>query len=170
MQFAQLLQLRETGINIPDEVILEATTLQNKKDLVEAVTKANEEQQQIQQMQIQTELKEIEARIELSKARSVADTGLGLERVSRVKENEAFAIERRAEARKDNAQGMLNIVRAIKELDTVDIQQLQQLISISQMLSAQNKSDEMEANKSEASSVAKSVQRATPSTPVARAL
>jgi len=154
MQFAQLLHLREAGINIPDDVILEATTLQNKKKLVDSVTKTAEQQQQMQQLQMQVEIAEIQARTKLSEARSVADTGLGLERVSRVKENEAFAIERRAEARKDSAQGVLNIVRAIKELDSIDLEQLQQLVGISQMLNAQNKVDEVEANKT-----------STPSTP-----
>jgi len=38
MQFAQLLQMREIGIAIPDHVLLDAATLQNKKELIETVT------------------------------------------------------------------------------------------------------------------------------------
>ena len=142
MQFAQLMQLRESGITIPDEVILEATTLQNKKDLIEAVTQQNQQQQQMQEMQMQAEMQELNARTELSKARSIADTGLGMERVSRIKENEAFAVERRAEAKKDSAMGILNIVRAIKEIDEIDILQLEKLVSISQALEVQQKAEE----------------------------
>jgi len=136
MQFAQLLQLKELGVTIPDEVLLEATTLQNKKDLISAVTKANEQQQQQQQQQLEAQMAEAEARIKLSEARATADTGLGIERVSRVQENEAFAVERRAEARKDSAQGMLNIVKAIKEIDDIDLAQLEKLIALSAAVKA----------------------------------
>ena len=146
MQFAQLIQLKELGVTIPDEVILEATTLQNKKDLIDSVTQANEQQQQQQQRQLEVELAEAQARIKLSEARTVADTGLGIERVSRVQENEAFAVERRAEARKDSAMGILNIVRAAKEIDDIDLAQLEKLIAMSQVLNAQGKIDEKEAN------------------------
>lgn len=134
MQFAQLIQLKELGVTIPDEVLLEATTLQNKKDLISAVTQANEQEQQAQQMQVEAQLAEAEARIKLTEARATADTGLGIERISRVQENEAFAIERRAEARKDSAQGILNIVKAVKELDDIDLAQLEKMISISNMV------------------------------------
>lgn len=135
MQFAQLLQLKESGIQVPDNVLIEASTLQNKKELVDAVVQVNKSQQEMQQMQMQVQLEEIKSRIELSKARATADTGLGLERVSRVKENEALAVERRAEAKKDNTQGLLNIVKAIKEIDDIDLQQFERLIDMAKKLS-----------------------------------
>lgn len=162
MQFAQLMQLRETGINIPDEVILEATTLQNKKDLVEAVTQANQQAQQMEEMQLNVQMEEVKARIKLSEARAVADQGLGLERVSRVQENEALAIERRAEARKDSAQGMLNIVRAVKEIDEIDLSQLEKLIGLARMLNVQGEIDEKNANDASLGAVAQASQRVTP--------
>jgi len=144
MQFAQLMHLRDSGITIPDEVILEASTLQNKKDLIDAVVKTNEQQQQMQEMQLQAEMQELNARTELSKARSMADAGLGMERVSRINENEALAVERRAEAKKDASMGLLNIIKAIKEIDDIDIIQLEKLISISQALDAQQKTERTE--------------------------
>ena len=164
MQFAQLLQLKESGINIPDEVLLEATTLQNKKDLVEAVTQANQQQQEMQQMQVQAELQELQARTELSKARSVADTGLGLERVSRVQENEAFAIERRAEARKDSAQAELNMARALREMEGVDLDNMEKLINIARILHAEGQVDEAEASQATAKAVNTAAQRVAPKT------
>jgi len=137
MQFAQLMHLREAGINIPDNVILEATTLQNKKDLIEAVEQQNKQQQEMEQFQRQTQIAETKAGIELSRARTVADQGLGVERLSRVQENQALAVERRAEAQKDRTAGMLNIVKAIKEIEGIDISQLEKLISLSKLLTKQ---------------------------------
>jgi len=142
MQFAQLLQLKELGVNIPDETILDATTIQNKKELIETVTKANEKAQQMQQMEIQSQLDEAEARIKLTEARSIADTGLGLERVSRVKENQALAVERRAEAEKDTTASMLNIARAVKELDDIDLAQIEKLINLAKMVKDQGEIEE----------------------------
>lgn len=131
MQFAQLLHLREVGVPIPDESILEAATIQNKKKIIETIQKSQQQQQQMQQMQLQAQMEEQKARTELAHSRSIADQGLGLERVSRVEENKALAVERRAAAVKDQEIGLLNLVKAIKELDSMDIQQLEQLINIS---------------------------------------
>jgi len=142
MQFAQLLQMREVGVEIPDEVLLEASTLQNKKELTQAVQSAAEQRAQMEQMQLQVALREKEAQIELAQARAIADKGLGLERASRVEENEAFATERLAEAQKDRAIGDLNVVRAMKEIEEVDLAQLEKLITLSQMVSAENIIDE----------------------------
>lgn len=149
MQFAQLLQLKEVGVQIPDNVLLESATLQNKNDLISAVIDQNKQAQEIQMLQLQAELNDLQARTKLSEARSVADTGLGLERVSRVKENEALAIERRAEARKDTAQGLLNMAKMIKELESIDIDQLSQLVQLSRLLNVQNEVDEQQAKQTE---------------------
>jgi hypothetical protein len=159
MQFAQLVQLRETGVQIPDDVLLDASTLQNKKELTEAVNKAAQEQAQMQELQLKVALEEQQARTELAQARAIADRGLGIERVSRVQENEAFAIERLAEAEKDRAMGDLNIARALKELEDIDISQIEKLINISNIMKAHS---EMQNQKTlEKSHIAKAPLRAT---------
>jgi len=137
MNFAQLLQLRETGVPIPDDILLEASTIQDKKKLVEAVTKNAQQAQQMQQQQAQLQMQEIQSRIELTKARSMADQGLGLERISRIEENKALAQERRAEAVKDEEIGLLNLVKALKEIDTLDIQHLEKLILMANSIKQQ---------------------------------
>lgn len=137
MQFAQMLQLREAGVPITDEDLLMSATIQNKKELVDNMEKQKQQSQQIQQMQLEAALKEQQARTELAKARTVADEGLGIERLSRVEENKALAEERRAEAKKDRASGMLDIVKALKEIDDVDLRQLEKLLTLSNIVKAQ---------------------------------
>jgi len=134
MQFAQLLQLREAGVPIPDDVLLDNATLQNKKQLIEAVQAQQQQAQQAQQAQMQMAMAEQESKIELAKARATADQGLGLERVSRVEENRALAIERIAEAKKDQEIGLLNLVKALKEIDSVDIEHVEKLIALSRLV------------------------------------
>lgn len=134
MQFAQLLQLKEVGVQVPDSVLLDAATIQNKKKLTEALQQQQQQQQQMQQQQMQAAMEEQKARTELAQARAIADKGLGLERVSRVEENRALAVERRAEAIKDQDIGLLNLVKALKELDHMDLEHIERLLAISQSL------------------------------------
>lgn len=134
MQFAQLLQLRETGVPVPDTVLIEAATLQDKSELIDAITQQQQQAQQAQMAQLQVQLQEQQARTELAQARAQADRGLGMERVSRIQENQALAIERRAEAEKDQDAALLNLVKALKEIDDIDINQVQKLMALSRMV------------------------------------
>lgn len=131
MHFAQLLQLRELGVPVPDEALIDSAIIQDKKKLVDAMNKQKQQAQQMQQMQMQSALKEQDARTELAKARSVADQGLGLERLSRVKENQALAEERKSAAEKDRAMAILNFIKADKELESMDLGHIKELIELS---------------------------------------
>lgn len=121
--FKQALYLKEVGIPIPTSFFLEMSTMQNKSKLVEDIQKQEEQQQQMQQMQVQMQMQEIQAKANLSNARAEADRGLAIERVSRVSENESLAISRRSQA-------VLDEVKAAKELQGMDITQLQGLVDI----------------------------------------
>ena len=138
MQFAQMLNLREIGVPIPDDSLIEACSLQNKKELIEKMDQIKSSQDKMQQMQLQAQMEEQQARTNLAKARAIADEGLGIERVSRVEENQALAEERRAEAVKDRDLGFLNLVKALKEIDDIDIQQIEKLMAISNMVQQQS--------------------------------
>lgn len=142
MQFAQLLHLREAGIPVPDETLINAATVQNKKDLIESIKQEQMAKQQMQQQQEQIALQEAVTRTKLTQAKTIADTGLGIERLSRVRENEALAVERRAEAQKDRDQALLNMVKALKEIEMVDLNQLEKLIALSKLASVEEKISE----------------------------
>lgn len=134
MQFAQLLQLRETGVPIPDDTLIEAATIQDKKKLTDAIAQQQQAAQQQQQMQMQAAIEEQQARTQLAQARATADEGLGVERLSRVKENQALAVERKAEAQKDREQAVLNMVKAMKEIEDIDIRQLEKLVMLANIV------------------------------------
>lgn len=137
MQFAQLLQLRETGIPVPDDVLINAATLQNKKELTDAIGAANQQKAQNEKMQMHSLLAEQSARTNLANARATADQGLGLERVSRIEENRELAKERSAQAEKDHMGAILDMVKAAKELESIDLEQLEKLIILSRSLKEQ---------------------------------
>jgi hypothetical protein len=136
MQFAQLIQARDMGVNIPgiDKLIVGCMTIQNKQEILDQMDQAEKAQQQAQQTQMQLAMEEQQARTELAKARAQADQGLGIERLSRVQENHALAEERKAEAIKDEEIALLNHVKALKEMDSIDIDNVHKLYQILQMM------------------------------------
>ncbi len=137
MQFAQMIQLKELGVPIPDEELLNAATLQNKKELVEAMNKQKEQMGQMQQQQQRVQMQELQARAELSQARAKADLGLFAERTSRVEENRALAIQKLSEANKDDEMALLNKVKILKELEGIDLNHLNMLLNMSNNLKLQ---------------------------------
>jgi hypothetical protein len=138
MQFAQMIQLRELGVPITNEDLLQAATLQGKKELIENMQRQQQAQQQMAQEAQQLQMQEIQSKIKLAEARAVADQGLGLERISRVEENEALAVERKAQAERDLDSGLLEKVKALKELETMDFEHIKHALELAHMLQAQS--------------------------------
>lgn len=137
MQFAQLLQLKEAGVAIPDDVLLEAATVQDKKKLTDRLIKQQQQAQQMQQQQMELQMAQAQAQLELTKARSAADIGLAQERSSRVAENYSLSVERLAEANKEDEQALLNKVKAIRELEQLDLTELERLMAIANTIKSQ---------------------------------
>ena len=147
MEFAQLLHLKEVGVQIPDSRIIESCTLQDKKALVDEIKSIQQQQQQMQQMQLQAGMSEQQARTQLAQSRAIADQGLGLERISRIQENKALAIERKAAAVRDENVALLNLVKALKEIDTIDLEHIEKLVGMQQMIKQEERESEQEATK-----------------------
>lgn len=146
MQFAQYLQLRQMGIAIDDADMIEASTLQNKTELVNNMKAKQQQAAEQAQQQTQLQMQRLQAEINLSNARAMADSGLGIERVSRVEENKELAVERKAEAHKDNQMAVLNFVKALKEIENIDLSQIQQIVQIQGILKQLEQRDELPTN------------------------
>lgn len=131
MEFAQLMNLREIGVKISDSTMIDKATIQGKDKLVQQMQQADQMQQQMQQMQMQVQMQELQARTELSHARSEADRGLAYERISRVEENHALAQKQISEANKEDELALLNKVKILKELESIDLSHLKTLIDLS---------------------------------------
>lgn len=130
MQFAQLLQLRELGVPVPTDVLIKNSTLQDKKELTEAIQAQEQQQQQAQMQQQQVEMQVQQAQIKDLESRAMANEGLGHERASRVAENQALAVERVAAAEKDREMATLDKIKGIKELAMIDLDHLEKALGI----------------------------------------
>jgi hypothetical protein len=134
LQFAQLIQLREMGVPVPDASLIEAATIQNKDKIIEMIQQQQQQAEQMQNAQVQATIQEQQARTQLAQSRSIADQGLGAERFSRIEENKALAEERKAAAEKDDMMSLLNFTKAIKEIESIDYVQLEKILSLKRML------------------------------------
>lgn len=134
IQFRQLLELRQMDIPVPNDVLIQSSTLQNKKMLLDAIANEQKQQAEIQAQKSQIEDQMNLATIKDLEARAQANAGLSLERSSRVQENRAFAIERLSESDKDKEIGLVNRIKAIKELENIDLEKLKKLIELSEMM------------------------------------
>ena len=136
MQFAQMLQLRESGVPIPPAALLQASTLQNKNELAQMIQQQEQAQQQMQQQQLQQQLQLQQAEVNLANATASANESMGLERISRINENQAFAIQRKAESHRDDTTAMLNIAKALKEIESINLENLEKLVALASMVKA----------------------------------
>jgi hypothetical protein len=157
LEFRQLFEMVQLGMlpNSPEvlEVMLKVAPLQNKKDLLEAMQKAQQQQQEQQQQAMSIEMEKFKAEIENLKAQAIANEGLGVERATRVAENQAMAVEKIEAAKKDQDLADLHKARALKELSEMDLSQIERAIAIlaqvQQLQAAEEKPGEKESEQEE---------------------
>ncbi len=145
--FQQALYLKEVGLPIPDEFLIEMSTLQNKDKLKEQMEAQAKQAQEMQQQQMQLQMAQLEAQTKLANARAEADEGLRHERDSRVLSNIGLMQERRMESVKDLEQATLDKIKSIKELQGINLEHVEKALSIIQSLKQQ---EEQIANPQEA--------------------
>jgi hypothetical protein len=134
MEFAQKLQLRELGIMITDEDMIESATLQHKDRLIANMQRQKQEMMQQQQAMQQSQMQEAEARSMLAKERAFADHALGIERLSQADTDRATALQELAKANKQDEEAILNKVKILKEIEDMDIGHLERLVGIANLL------------------------------------
>lgn len=140
-QFSQMVLLQQAGVPISPEDLIEASTLQNKKIIIDRMKQEQQQKQQAEQQAQQSQIALQQSNAKLADARAEADKGLAAERISRIAENRALAVERIAEANKDDEMAELNKVKAMKELEDMDINQVEKLLALVQVLKDSNVSD-----------------------------
>lgn len=144
LQFAQLVQFKQMNIAVSavDEMLVESSTLQNKSKLIQAIQAEKQKMQQAQETQMQMAQQEMQANIRLADANSAAQQAMGVERLSRVSENQAMANERSAAAAKDRDIALVNLIKAAKELDSMDIDDAVKMIQVMRSMKDQQDLDE----------------------------
>jgi hypothetical protein len=134
MQFIQLMNLREAGLPIPDSVLIEAAQLQDKKKLTDALKAQADEQKQVQDAQTQAQLQQVQVLTESMQAKAQSDRALAEERINKIGLDAALNVERIARAQEDRDQGNLAKIKAAKELESMDLNHLREMLAILESL------------------------------------
>jgi len=143
--FAQAMHMREAGINIPEKFIIENSTIQNKKDLVEMIEEQQQQEKQMQQQQEQVAMQELENRSKLSEARIMEQESLAHERETRSVLNIANVAEKQAQSDSSTEQAKLNYVKMLNELESLPLNQLERLVQLSKIIDEPLKESQKES-------------------------
>lgn len=124
--FMQAWTMKMGGVDVPDEMLWEMSPYPVSKSGM-ALIKQRAEASQAAQQQEQEDKAKIN---ELLEAKAFGDIALGQERISRVKYDAALSEERLAAAQEERSRGVLNEIRALKEMDEIDMRNAQALLNI----------------------------------------
>lgn len=120
MAFAQIVQLKQLGYDIPASYAIGEAALQNKDKLMQFFQQQEQAQSQAQQVASQMQMQEAQARIELTQATAMANKGMAAERISRIEDNKAQAEERKSKAVNEDYEAILNYAKALRELELIE--------------------------------------------------
>ena len=124
--FLQAWTMKMGGANVPDEMLWELSPFPIQKKFMEKI----EQQTQAAQQQAQEEAADKAQVNELLKAKAFSDISLGEERLSKIKYDAALSEERLAAAQEERARSVLDIVRAGKEFQEMDIRNADAILNI----------------------------------------
>ena len=146
LELGQLLTLRDImGENTPPPVIsriVDAMYIQNKTELMQQIQQFQEQsaQQQAQMSQLQMEQLKIDNQTKLAYAQS--QQGLAAERVAKIQTDRAIAEDKLQRAEEQSSAHLLNLVKAVKELQGMDLNYLEQSISMLKDVTSEDKVEE----------------------------
>lgn len=147
LNLQQLLYLRETTqINIPAKVIIEASTLQNKDQLIQAIEQAEQQQSQMEMQRHQLEMQQLQVDNATKLGYAKAQESLAEERHAKIQTDMAVAQDKLKRANQEDTHSLLNLIKGIKELEGMDIEHLQQRLSIVESLNQASQANQDRIN------------------------
>lgn len=132
-QFSQLLALKGMGFNIPDSLVIEASSLTRKRELNEILDAQAQQEREMLNKREELELHQIKTMTDGIESKALSDRALADERENKIKLDAALSAERIARSEEDRTAGVLNLIKAIKELEGMDVDSMLKKV---QMLTA----------------------------------
>lgn len=143
LAYTQMMQARQAGIPIPDDIIIDYMPIQEKRVIKERLEQDAQRAQQLEQERL-----EDQARLrELQRAKVFNDIGLGVERLARAEADRGLAAERESEFAENHAQAALARAKAMRELEEMDTNNLIKLVSFIREQEAQDRIVGQEVNR-----------------------
>jgi len=136
-EFVQRSALRAMGVNITDEELIQSSNLHDKKKITDRITAQAQQAAQIQQLQTQMAMEQQVVDTEATQSKAMSDRSLAYEREARIGLDQALHAERSSRAEEEKTAGVLNLIKAMKELDQMDITNIQAKLALLRELEGQ---------------------------------
>lgn len=130
----QAIYLKELGIPIPTGYLIKDMNIPDKEELLQEIEQAEQAQAQQQQQMAQLQMQQLQVDNETKLSYSQSQQALAAERMNKVQLDAALSAERIQRAEEDRTGSALNLVKAAKEIQGMDIEQLEKAINIIKQL------------------------------------
>jgi hypothetical protein len=144
MYFRQLVELRELGAPVTGKQLAEAAPVQGKSDYIEEMEQMEEQQAQAAQKAEALQEQMAMAQKDLVTSQAIHQMASAKERFTRGVANMGLEDERTSEAVQNRTQAVLDQVKAIKELDEMDVRTAKEELMLAAMLREKNKAEEQQ--------------------------
>lgn len=134
-EFIQYMNLQQMGLPVPPDILIDKAPIQGKKELKEAIAKIQQQQAQVEQQTQQLQMQAMQVENETKSSFSEAQHALAAERFAKVQEERMAAQQQVNKAEEEKTASILNLVKAFKELDSLDLSNLREKVEILKMLS-----------------------------------
>lgn len=142
MQFEQLLQLREAGVNVPESALIDACVIQKKQDLIDAIQDEKEAAQQQQQAQVEQQMEYQAALTDSIASKAESDRALAKERLNKINLDAALSAERIERAHEEQENASLIKVKVAKEIEGMDLDNLHRTLEFLHAIQEQDRLQE----------------------------
>lgn len=140
--FRQMVDLKQLGEPMPPGFLAKIAPIQGKSEYNEEMEKYLQQQQEAAQKAEAAQAQLMQAQMELAQSQSLQQVAGAKERFTRSVANLGLEDERSSEAVQNRTQAVLDQVRAIKELDEIDVRTAKEEILLAAQLRQQNKAEE----------------------------
>lgn len=134
-QFTGLLALKTLGVDVPDGLIIQNSNLHDKRQLNDILDAKAKQEEESTQRQMQLEQEQLQVLTDGIESKAQSDQALAMERLNKIHLDQALSKERQAKAEEDRTAGTLNMIKAIKEIQSIDTQDLMRKVQLLQTMS-----------------------------------
>lgn len=145
-ELQQLLHFKELGMPIPDESIMQAAFITNKKQIIEQMQQQAQQAQQQQQAQMQQEQQKDNSKMMTEYARAKSDLAREKDLMASAAEKIAKIEDLRADAERKGTESDLNLLKLMIELEDLDLANFRSTLELAEVIKQQNKAAQPVAN------------------------
>jgi hypothetical protein len=141
-QFSQYVALKTMGINVPDDLIIKNSNLHDKKELADFMQAQQQAQKQAEDQQMQLQMQNQATVTKSLEAKAESDRSLAAERLNKIQLDAALSAERISRVEEERTSGVLNLIKAAKELEGMDMDQIVKAVNMVVALEGKQKEKE----------------------------